>query len=523
MKKKFPSVLSFFLCLTMNIGAFAGCKGGDDTSKQDAMAQKVLEVLYDNSSYTGAFTVHQSNTIESETVLPDAGEERYVQEESYKCTVDPAAKRYASVFTSSKTESDQSVSIETRQEKVFQEENKYYNYNLSTDSSNPAEDSESYAEVSSFMATVITNNERLGNPLGYNFMAMRIPHEGVTSITDYNAAWASYIADSKAEIVAGSTNEESQWYGYSVQEASYVVSAAEVDGGYALTVKMSYNMTDCLGGTRRVSLESVFTAKDGKIVSVLDKEDTLNKFYMAKQGAIWQSVDKDTEGAQVYESSYTREMFQTISYQFTQADFDSITTTVPANVQKQDDRAEKNIDVVINGIQYENQYVQGNTVEEALVDALPIMAEGYIGNSTYVDIVWYTDTACTQAIDASTMTLEQLYALDTLYAKATAKEGYVLYTRETVRAFTTDVPESYRVALEGTSAFASTKRVYVCKVSEGIRLHKREENYVNGAAVDSETMPIYPVVEGQTYEVKEVLTVNKADLNFFTMEHFINL
>ncbi len=507
MKKKLVSTLALSLCFVMSAGAFAGCKDPEDKPlTQDEIYAKVVEAAKATAAYTGAFTLTETSANTEKSVRPDEdGEEVYTENSTNTLTADPAAKRF--VMTQSATETDGTeTNTSTMKSKLFKEGEKYYNYASSAYSANPNNDYEQYAEVSAFMAGVALNQYSLKN---FNFGEGMLPMS-VTSLADYNAAWASYIADSKAEIVAGSTDEDSDWYEFSAPEASYTVSAAEVDGAYTLSVKMSYSLTDYDDETYEASFEYVYTAKDGKIVSVLEKEEYRDTWYEADDGeGNWDYVPKGTAGAQVALEEEKEETLTTISYAFDQANYDAIATTVPADVQVQSDMIAKKMDVVVNGVKNEDEYIYGRSVEEALAEAW---------SNSNADVVWYKDEACTQVIDASAITLEQLYALDTLYAKVTAKAGYVLYTNESSSAFATDVPDAYKNALVGY--LDSHKEVSVCSVAEGIYLwtnDDRKEIFVNGTKVErgTDAYMLYAVVEGQTYEVKEVYTVNKAALNFF--------
>lgn len=511
MKKKLISTLALSLCFVMSMGTLAGCKDDGDSSgggkplTQDQIAQKVFEAIENTKAYTGAFTLTENSSETEKSFRPgDDAEEVVSGAVAMMVTIDPVANKC--MMTQSRTQTDGTESrVRAQTQKLFKEGDKYYQYMKGTDSMYPDNDSEQYIEASALMASVAMSSYTLKT---YGFDEM-LP-QGVTSLAAHNADWASYIADSKAEIVAGSTDEESEWYEYSAPEASYVVSAAEVNGAYTLTVKMSSSLTDYDDETYTLNREYTYTAKDGKLVSMLVKQEYNDVWYEADDGTgNWDYVPKGTAGAlEVYDKE-TEETLVTLSYAFTQATYDSITTTLPANVQVMPDIIQKEMTVFVNGVKYENAEAYGFTVADALSDAW---------SDSGADVVWYKDEACTQAIDADAMTMEEFYALDTLYARATAKAGYVLYTQETVDAFAADVPAAYKTAL--VEYAGSYTRVNTCYANEGIRVWTSEDDefFVNGTKVDRSTLDMfYPVVEGQTYEVKEVYTHTKADLNFFNM------
>ena len=142
-----------------------------------------------------------------------------------------------------------------------------------------------------------------------------------------------------------------------------------------------------------------------------------------------------------------------------------------------------------------------------------------------MDVVWYKDAACTQPID-ETITVDEILAMDTIYGKATAEEGYALYTTERVTAFGADVPEAYKLVF-GSMMGAGYKDIGAAMVGEGeyegIYLYQDSDNEVvtvNGTVVEfeeGEYSKYYQVTEGQTYTVQKTKTYMKADLNFFEM------
>lgn len=512
MKKKLVSTLALSLCFVMSAGAFAGCKGDGDSSggnkplTEDEIYAKVVEAMEATVSYTGAYTGVSTTKEEGKEVRPDQDEDEVSSSQTtQKVSVDPAAKKLFVVAETTHV-GDDDGRVEGVTGKLFKEGDKYYTYTKQKDTYEDPAEQEMYMEVSETMAGVSMDGYSLSE---FDYSEYMMPTGSIT-IADYNAAWASYIADSKAELVAGTADEESDWYGHS-GDGSYVVSAAEVDGAYVLTVEMSISMTDEEDYTESVSYKYVFTAKDGKLVSVLEKEEYFDSWYEADDGTgNWVDVAKDAAGAQLASSSESEENLITLSYAFDQAGYDAITTTLPATVQKQPDVIAQYMKVVVNGADYGQKYVYGQTVAEALSDAW---------SNGGADVVWYKDEACTQAIDPATMTVEQFLALDAVYGKVTAKAGYVLYTRWVEYTTAADVTDAYKIVL-ATRLNDNDKRVQVCAASDGFWLYNGSSAYyVNGELVDfgGQSSMAYPVEEGKTYDVKEVYEVQKEDCNFFDM------
>ncbi len=515
MKKKLVSMLALSLCFCMGVSAFAGCKDDGDSSSstppapltQDEIYAKVVEAMDATASYTGAYTVAATVNMEGKEVRPDRDEDEESSSQStQKISIDLAAKKFFIMMEETYT-GDDDGRVQGMTGKLFKEGDKYYTYTKQVATYEDPAEQEMYMEISEAMIGVSAAMYSL-KEVDYS---ESMP-SSVTSVADYNAAWASYIADSKAEIVAGTADEESDWYGYS-GDGSYVVSAEEVDGAYVVSVEASMSITDEDDYTESVSLKYVFTAKNGKFVSALEKVEYYESWYEADDGeGNWEKVTKDTEGAQLASDSETEETLITISYEFDQAGYDAIETTLPAEVQTQPDMISQPVNVVVNGADYGMTYAYGTTVAEALSE---------LWSKTGTDVAWYTDAACTQAIDTATMTIAQFLTLDTVYGKATVQAGYVLYTTCMEYTCATNMTDAYKTVLKKFLE-DDEKRIDVCSVEEGIVIHSGSNGFttlVNGEEVDFENNSYinYAVEEGQTYEVKHVYEVSKEECNFFDM------
>ena len=79
-----------------------------------------------------------------------------------------------------------------------------------------------------------------------------------------NTAYATVIAESKAEIAAQANDEESEWYQCSA-DGSFVFSCTEVEGAYVLNIKIAMTMItpeETIVGAQEI----VLTVKDGEII-----------------------------------------------------------------------------------------------------------------------------------------------------------------------------------------------------------------------------------------------------------------
>ena len=131
----------------------------------------------------------------------------------------------------------------------------------------------------------------------------------------------------------------------------------------------------------------------------------------------------------------------------------------------------------------------------------------------------YKDKACTQVLDG-TMTVDEFFALDTVYCVATAEEGNVIYTTIREEKFGADTTDAYKMVFNNW--LYDSEDISTANVSNGIYLYMPSDGVtvitVNGVVVEfaeGEYSKDYAVTEGQTYVVKKVVTYNKADLNIF--------
>ena len=515
MKKKLVSMLALSMCFCVGVSSFAGCKDGDDSSTggggggntpltQDQIYDKIVEAAEATMAYTGGYTstiVDKENESGKTTTAGVTVQETYLSQETTVSSVDTANKKlYMNSVETETTTDEEGVSVTETEEmtgKLFKEGDKYYTYMkqkaTSTEEGAETEEGEMYAEMSEFSVMLNLRQYSLAENSSEYFSQVNL---GDMTIDAYNAAWATVFTDSKAAVAAGTNDEESDWY-QCTADGSNVISCSEVDGAYVLSVKMNISVTmgeNSMGGTEEMTV----TAKDGKIVSVVTKE-TYTETY--KEGDV-----TETE-VELYESTIN------LSYAFAENDYNAVTTTLPtdpAQIMKQPDYFYGEVDVVINGIS-NSIYTSGAAVE------------GILGNiaSYGMEVVWYTDAACTQALDATTMTLAQFVELDAVYGTATAQEGYVLYTNENVTAFAADVTDAYKVVF--SSMVETEKHLNTAYIDSGIDLSKYRDNVtitVNGTEVtfeEGETWKQYSVEAGQTYAVKKVTTYAKADLNIFSM------
>lgn len=533
MKKKLLSVLALSMCFCMGVSSFVGCKGGDEGSSsapnseqqnsesqggetqkpltQDEIFAKILEASEATLVYNGAIAFKVEGK-EEDITTSSRGTEKETSEMFAAASVDSATGK---MFMKSVQKEAEGATSEMTM-KYFKEGEKNYSF-MQQKQSTGAENEEPmvfdmYSEVSE-MGLKSAMGDLNVMESGYFDIGELGLTEGV-DVDAMNAAYAKVITESKADIAAQADDEDSEWYQCSA-DGSFVLSCAEVEGAYVLTVKMAMTVAHP-EGEKTALREAVLTAKDGKLASMAITQTETEVYYVVYEDELdkyGEMVSKDTEGAVEVSEAYNYGMSIALAYEFAEADYNAITTTLPTDptqIMPATDSYMKEVQVYINGMDEGREYCAGETIEEAM-------------NSMYVpegmEIVWYMDEACTQEFDV-TMSAEKFFAMEALYGVATPMEGYVLYTEEYVDLFGADVTDEYKLVF--ADMIGNSKHFGAENVNSGFTFYKDEGEVitVNGTEVTFEEGAYwadYPVEEGQTYEVVYTTTYMKADLNFFSM------
>ena len=341
--------------------------------------------------------------------------------------------------------------------------------------------------------------------------------DGIT-IAEYNTAYATVAADSKAEIMAAANDEGSYWYGLTDAEISSVITCSQVDGGYVATMTRTETIVKNGYSTSDVQ-EAIITAKDGKIISVdisSTYTETYYKLYAGEDDEEGEEVSSDTEGAIMVTETDTYEEMITMEYAFSDTTYNGVTVSLPTDstqIKPADDYYSKTVNIYMNGVDCGEEYIYGNTIAEALDD---------IYTPHGMTLTLYKDAACTQALDG-TMTTDEFLAMETVYCVATPMEGYMLYTGIYEDVFAEDVPDAYKIVFYYKAETRSG--LEVASINEGsiyLYGYGNCSMKVNGVEVELEDHDYYkcvdyPVTEGETYVVTKTTTHTKASLNLFEM------
>ena len=246
-----------------------------------------------------------------------------------------------------------------------------------------------------------------------------------------------------------------------------------------------------------------FTEKDGKLVSLV----ALNEESSEKLGS------SDYRQSYAYKAEYTYEL----AYAFDQAGYDDVEVNVPADVEVQDDYC-KSFNVVINGVENDEVYAYGGeTVRDAMTYAVENALDDFSDGEYGVNVVWYKDEACTQEINAETITEEEYYEIDTLYGKAILEEGYAFVIWKDTYKLARDLPKAYEIAFD-VFFLRDKETSYLYFVGAGeVFFDERgvanaDEVYLNGAVTMADS---FTAKSGETYTVEYCEVLDKDYFNIF--------
>ena len=477
MKKKWLSVLALSMSICTTVTTFAGCDFGNmfggGKLTEDQIYEKVVEAKEATENYKGAMTITQNYENNS-----PQGISKGIQ----KVTADPQTNRYYSKTQSGANESSwdyESV------DKTFKQGESYYLYTKSNTK-------EEYYNLTLDQAKTRVENTLISTTIDeFDDYIEEIP-----SIKKMNDAYAEVVVDSKALVAEYYQQEEMQLdasvlYECKQEQKSYIFKKATM-------MYMAQGTQD-----RRVIQEVEFTAVNGLITEV--------STYQKESQATYETATRETVSQ---EASIEITRSYTLEYKFAESDYNAVETeptSVKPNIVLRF-RNEYTKAVELNGVLFEQEHIfSGYGYEEVLGNILN--GAGFNG----LNIVWYTDKACTKPLTA-TMTEEEFEKLDTLYGQATVKADYysaVLYIEEGVYA--SDVNDNYKLVFDDIENADGNIFSYMEEINNYSVLNRTGYTvYVNGTKVvfaDGEVSKDIPLTEGQICVVKYVKTYEKKELN----------
>ncbi len=532
MKKKWLSVLALAMCFSMGVSMFAGCKdkdgdkggnSGSQSSEQsgggnesdggnqeeqpltkDEIYAEVMKAFETTMQYQGVLTVDAM--IKSANVRPQGSSGTIM---SGKVSLNPTDKLIYTQMSMEQSENELSMKMETI-EKAFKEGDSYYRYEKqsSIDTEEPMA-MEAYYRVTDAYLDDMFSETNLSGMLG----DVEMLPTGVQSIDALNAAFAEVFADSKAQVEAGTADEESEWYQH-VADGSYVILCEEA--GDVLSVTMSMDMEVAEGDDVRTLLRELKLVTEGGYITEYSMKSI--------EGRTWYEASEDPEVTEPVEQHRLseREMSYKFAYTFDQAGYDAIATTLPAEVEDmKEEKVEgyhRYVNIVINGIDMNGPSFDGDDVQSAVASFFQ-GGEGYYYG---MNVTWYTDEACTKPLTVEIMEAE-LNALETIYGKATAEEGFALVIEKNPSEYAADVTDAYKLVMSILDDGYEYSYIRAAEVEDTLNFYEEKGVVikVNGEVVEfeesDEGCKTITMEEGKTYIVEHIRIVEKASLNIFNM------
>ncbi len=505
MKKKFISAMAISLCLCM--GAMVGCGDNKNNSSSSSSPKEPLtkdEILAEigdayaaTKAYKGGYTV--TGTSKSE----------------YKDFTDEEAEVYNGTLE---------LTADTNQKLVYYKEAGEEGYELqkllkngtdyimySEDKSGEEDAEEDYEKVTEAYAAYYINEYYSYENIIDRYISAEMFE--IESIDAYNSAYAKVIADSVAEINAGTADETSEFYGCKDPACTVSFTAVETeDGAYVFTQTMNMQLTtpdyeseeEEKAVTASTISKTVVTAKDGKLTGMQEIEETTRTKQIS-----------DTE-TQTY--VYKDETTYTVSYTFDQAKYDSVSVTLPETVESRNYYS-KDVTVLVNGMEFDTYTgFRGSTIQGAVNYLVSNVKNQLNASEENATVTLYTDAGYTKALDGATLTEAELYAIETVYAKVELKEGYALLNQMMSNAFGADVTAEQKTVFAMMMGAGWQRGLHVTPVANPYPVGSQATQMdatkvlVNGVAYTEAELTME---SGETYTVEYVSEVSKADLNIF--------
>ena len=426
MKKKFSAVVA--LGLAFGFAFSAGCtKENPEPTPEppvvfnpaDFSTAKTEDEIYtavkygvsEYAKYTGAMTIVMEYTTGYSEMMGTEGE---TETETTKTTLsfDPATKELVMVQESTETEkegTETTVATSTSISKFFKSGEQFYGYAKMSQKEGDAEAETmemKYKLTEAYVDQTIARMKE--NYADVEMVEEGLPNYDFTTIKNaYETVFASQLETQKAKDANA--------------KATATVTATNTDGTLEAKIATSTETTDKIEGeiTGLIKAEMEFkvVAKDGK----------MSEYYM--NGVA--SANATVEGVAATMSE-TETGTCKISYSFDKTAFDAIdagdmSAAIEMPNQGGGDYVEANFKVVVGD--WTKEYNVGNSAEYPAQDAFNSYVGSYFNYSQSYTVAWYTDEACTTAVDFTDKKVDYLKD-KTFYGKMTIAEDKAVVLKE---------------------------------------------------------------------------------------------
>ena len=534
MKLNLKKLLSLLLSAGMAFSLFA-CGDAQDNDSKDSTQTPEPAVRTDDDRFTDVKTAVTTTdayvgpltmvvSVDTKQTSPDweTGEPTtYSMNMSGKASLNPATNAYYTTSTNTSKYGEEEESS-TNVEKVFAANGNHYLYEKNESIPASDWDYEEYTQmlprsVAGFydMATgetrIITTAIMGGAVLADNYKELVSAYANV-----FPAAVANTIA--QAEVNEDDTFNEAEG---DLLEATPIITLVEENNVITLSIVSEIKTVDASEEGNSM-VEILFTrqlsVKDGKISSVL-LEMTMNvsSTMPAEEGE--EPVTQILQGVDI-------SMGYTMDYTFDQAGYDAIAVTLPDadEITVETQNYDKDLTVMFGDVAYKTSltsYAWEPSIEDAFSNLSTSIESNFNGGALTIEGL-YLDKELTKPLDPATMTEDEYFALETLYAKYTIADGYFMYVQEDVEE--NDLSKPYQIVMGDLSSFdeGSYSSPYieaVASYADGFMIEEREGAtvWINGVQT---TETSFVPESGKIYRI--VLKTSLTDATF-TVTHLISL
>ena len=534
MKLNLKKLLSLLLAACMAFSLFACGSTEDNSSKENSEKPEpavrtdddrftdVKTAVTTTDAYVGPLTMVVS--VDTKQTSPDweTGEPTtYSMTMNGKASLNPATNAYYTTSTNTSKYGEEEESS-TNVEKVFAANGNNYLYEKNESIPASDWDYEEYTQmlprsVAGFydMATgetrIVTTAIMGGAVLADNYKEL---------VSAYANVFPAAVANTIAQADANEDDTFNEAEG-DLLEATPIITLVEENNVITLSIISEIKTVDASEEGNSM-VEILFTrqlsVKDGKISSVL-LEMTMNvsSTMPAEEGE--EPVTQILQGVDI-------SMGYTMDYTFDQAGYDAIAVTLPDadEITVETQNYDKDLTVMFGDVAYKTSltsYAWEPSIEDAFSNLSTSIESNFNDGALTIEGL-YLDKELTTPLNPATMTEDEYFALETIYAKYTIAEGYFMYVQEEVEE--SDLSKPYQIVMGDLSSFdeGSYSSPYieaVASYADGFMIEEREGAtiWINGVQT---TESSFTPVSGTIYRIVLKTTLTDAT---FTVTHLTGL
>lgn len=424
MKKKFLSVVA--LGLAFGFAFSAGCSKDPEAQKPfdpaDPTTAKTEDEIYtavkygvdEYAKYNGALTVvSEYSEGYTETIGTDSSSEEYANKMTL--SFDPATKEMYMIQESTQTEkegTDTEVSKRTYTSKIFKDGEQFYAYGKQTQKVGDAEEQSmemKYKVTEAYVDQTIAQMK--SNYADPEAVKEYLPDYDFTTVKNaYQTVFSAQLETQKAKDANA--------------KATANVTATNNAGALEAKIAYSTETTDeietGLSGLIKADVETKVVTKDSK----------LSEYYLNDA----KSANATYEG-QAVSMSETEIGSCKITYSFDKTAFDAIVAGDMSTAEDMSSQGSEGVEYSFTAVvgDWTWEFEGGSSADYSAQQAFNQNVGAHFGYSDSYTVAWYTDSACTTAVDFTDKKVDYLNG-KTFYGKMTINEGKAVVLKEITTA-----------------------------------------------------------------------------------------